>query len=101
MIQCRELNIIQGPTPRIIRSAKWLCRLALGIILFAIGVSCGVVIGGYRGQVADENFAAWGRRVDVLEREFEKRFPRQLVTTKAVAQVISQRLLDARGGKLE
>jgi hypothetical protein len=80
---------------RFARRTRWLVYACLAVFLFTAGLACGLVIGTYRGKVADENYQEWGRRLNVLEQDYAKHH-REGRVTKAQAQVIAQQRDEAR-----
>ena len=77
--------------PRLARFARrqwWLGVLGIVAILCALSFAGGVMLGSYRGHVADENYHAVIWRVNTLEREYEQHHPKSLRTTRAQAIAI-------------
>jgi hypothetical protein len=71
------------------RRQRRLGLLGVGMILCALSFAGGVVVGSYRGKVADETYYAWGLRLNTLERDYQEHHPKMLRTTKAQAAVVT------------
>ena len=70
------------------RRQWWLGALGIVAVLCALSFAGGVMLGSYRGKTADENYYEWGRRLNILEREYERDHPKRLRTTRAQAAVL-------------
>lgn len=81
------------------RKMKWCIGIAVAVMIFTSGLACGLLIGNYRGQVADESMTTWGREFHQFKEDYLKHHAKDLRTTKAAAQVIVQRKEDARREK--
>lgn len=81
---------------RYARKQRWLGLLAIAVMIFTSGLACGLLIGNYRGQVADEFMTTWEREFHQFKEDYLKHHAKDLRTTKAAAQVIVQRKEDAR-----
>lgn len=81
---------------------RFVCRQRQKGLLFThglalvIGLAIGTLLMGYRGKVADENYHEYGRRLNILEQEYEKHHPKSLRTNKAQAQVIVTEIAKAK-----
>lgn len=65
---------------RYVRRQWWFGMLGMVAILCALSFAGGVMIGSYRGRVADENYYEWGRRLNLLETDYYARFPGLRIT---------------------
>lgn len=77
---------------RYARRQRWLGLVGVMAILCALSFAAGVVVGSYRGKVADETYYAWGLRLNTLERDYEQHHQKALTMTKAQSAVLIDRL---------
>lgn len=82
---------------RYARKQRRLGLLAAAVMIFTSGLACGLLIGSYRGQVADESYNQTVREFGQFKIDYLEHHAKKLTTTKAQAQVIAQRNEDVRG----
>jgi uncharacterized membrane-anchored protein YhcB (DUF1043 family) len=68
-------------------------------IALVIGLAVGVLLMGYRGRVSDENYQAWGLRLNALEAQYQQEHPKSLRTTKAQSAVLVEQAQKAKEGR--
>lgn len=76
---------------------QWLMLLAGAVIVYTLGFHNGLLLGSYRGKVADENYAEVVRRVNALEEFTQGHHAKLLRTTGGQAAIIAQGL--EKGGR--
>jgi len=81
---------------RYARRVRWVLYGCAAFIIFTAGLAAGVLIGGYRGQVADESYAHAIREFHEFREDYLKHHVKSLTTTKAAMQVSAQKKEDAR-----
>lgn len=80
------------------RKMKWLGMLAIAVCVYMLGLHNGLLLGTYRGRVADESYTKTVYEFNQFKEDYLKHHAKDLRTTKAAAQVIVQRNEDARRG---
>ena len=70
------------------RRAWWLIALSVVVLLCALSFAGGVVLGSYRGRVADENYHTVVLRINSLEQFTQEHHPKSLRTTRAQSAVL-------------
>ena len=70
------------------RRQWWLGALGIVAVLCALSFASGVMLGSYRGRVADENYHAVILRINNLEQFTQEHHPKSLRTTRAQAIAI-------------
>lgn len=83
---------------RYARRQRWLGWLAVAGIIYVMGFWSGLLVGSYRGQVADESYTRMVYEFNQFKEDYLKHHVKQLTVTKAAAQVITQQREDARRG---
>ena len=73
---------------RYARRAWWFIVVSVVVLLCALSFAGGVVLGSYRGRVADENYHAVVLRINNLEQFTQEHHPKSLRTTRAQAIAI-------------
>jgi len=73
---------------RFARRQWWLGMLGIVATLCALSFAGGVVVGSYRGHVADENYHSVVGHINDLEQQYEKHHPKSMRTTKMQAVVL-------------
>ena len=73
---------------RYARKMKRLGLLAVAVVIFTGGLACGLLVGSYRGQVADESYQYQVREFNQFKEDYLRRFAKDLRVTAAQAQVI-------------
>lgn len=81
---------------RYARRQRWLGLLAVAGIIYVVGFWSGLLVGSYRGQVADESYEHMVREFNQFKGEYLQHHAKQLTMTKPQAQVSAQRKEDAR-----
>lgn len=81
---------------RYARKQRWLGLLAVAGIVYVVGFWSGLLVGTYRGQVADQSYEHMVREFGQFKEDYLKHHTKSLTTTKAAAQVTVQRKEDAR-----
>lgn len=80
------------------RRQRWLGLLAVAGIVYVVGFWSGLLVGSYRGAVADESYTRMVYEFNQFKEDYLKHHVKQLTMTKGAAQVIVQRSEDARRG---
>ena len=73
---------------RFARRQWWLGTLGVVALLCALSFAGGVVVGSYRGRVADENYHAVVLRINAIEQFTQEHHPKSLRTTRAQSAVL-------------
>lgn len=81
---------------RYARRQRRLGLLAVAGIVYVVGFWSGLLVGSYRGQVANESYEYMVREFNSFREDYLKHHAGRFTTTKAQAQVIVQRKEDAR-----
>jgi len=81
------------------RKMRWLGFLAVAVIVYTIGFHNGLLLGSYRGRVADESMTTWGREFHQFKEDYLKHHAKALMITKAQARVVVQQKEDLREEK--
>lgn len=77
---------------RYARKMRWLGVLAIAVLIYTLGFHNGLLVGTYRGQVADESYTQTVREFNRFKEDYLKHHEQKLRVTKAQAQVaVSQK----------
>lgn len=81
---------------RYARKQRWLGVLAIAGIIYVVGFWSGLLVGSYRGQVADESYTYMVHEFARFKEDYLAHHAKGLTTTRAAAQVLTQRKEEAR-----